>query len=275
MSAPSSVVLPVLPSLKVSGNTVYVGDPKQLVDLLSSGVAQAVIEVHRTKGNMPLYKCKLRCKTLFQGNLDVAILIDFPNVGISIQPSAVNSANEEAVFSVTETVGAVDLPRALRFQENFTLAVEYWGAKMEDEVVKVYTDKTPKQIGDFPQHGKVVGKINVFQGRPFDSAQFLQKCSAEKALPAFKISYGWIGSTENNQSDEHIWGFKFEMSIFPQYTAPKKSLEGAKKRKAEVEVASEIVLAVAESVLAEETSIEGAVFLPRDLARGKKKASRG
>jgi hypothetical protein len=255
MSALASQTLPVLPSLKVSGNTVYVGDPKQLVDLLSSEVAQAVIEVHRTKGNMPLYKCKLRCKTLFQGNLDVAILIDFPNVPISTQVSAVNSANEEAVFSVVETAGAIDLSRALRFQENFKQAIDYWGSKMEDEVVKVYTDKTPKQIGDFPQHGKVVGKINVFQGRPFDSSEFLHKCLAEKALPAFKISYGWIGSTEDNRSEEHIWGFKFEMSIFPQYTAPKKSLEGGKKkRKAEVETPSEIAVAVAESVLETESS---------------------
>lgn len=249
MANVSATALPVLPALKISGNTVYVGDPKQLVDLLSSEVAQAVIEVHRTKGNMPLYKCKLRCKTLFQGNLDVAILVDFPNIPISTRPNALDITKEEAVFSIRSTEGAIDAARATRFHEHFQEAVDFWSAKMQDEVVKVYTDKTPKQIGSFPQFGVVEGKINVFQGRAFDSSDFFAKCVKDKALPAFKISYGWIGSTEDNQSDDHIWGFKFEMSIFPQYTAPRKGGEYAKKkRKADVvDSVSEVVASAVEN----------------------------
>lgn len=231
MAQPASNVLPILPALKVSGSTVYVGNPQQLVDLLSTEVAQAVIEVHRTKGNMPLYKCKLRCKTLWQGNLDVALLVDFPNIPITLRASDTTPSKEEAVFSLRDTTGALDVTRALKFQESFECAISYWAQKMEDEVIKVYTDKTPKQIGSFAQHGVIEGKINIFQGRAFDSAEFFASCVANKALPAFKISYGWIGSTEDNRSDEHIWGFKFEMSIFAQYTIPRKAPADAIKKK--------------------------------------------
>ena len=254
MASISTNNLPILPALKISGNTVYVGDPKQLVDLLSTDVAQAIIEVHRTKGNMPLYKCKLRCKTLFAGNLDVAILVDFPNVAITTQPSATDASKEEAVFSLHDTAGAIDLPRALRFQASFSDAIDFWARKMEDEVVKVYTDKTPKQIGAYAQHSRVEGKINVFQGRPFDSSDFFALCVSSKALPAFKISYGWIGSQEDARSEEHIWGFKFEMSIFPQYTAPKKSPEQAKKkRKADAVDADSAVVEIVSAVIVEES----------------------
>lgn len=250
MAQPAANVLPVLPALKISGNTVYVGNPQQLVDLLSTEVAQAVIEVHRTKGNMPLYKCKLRCKTLFQGNLDVAILVDYPNIPITTRVSDTDATKEEAVFGLNDATGAPDVPRALRFMESFKAAVGYWAEKMEDEVTKVYTDKTPKQIGSFAQHGLVEGKINIFQGRAFDSAEFFASCKANKALPAFKISYGWIGSTEDNRSDEHIWGFKFEMSIFPQYTSPRKApAESIKKKRKSDE--PEVAVAVDSNVEAE------------------------
>lgn len=245
MSSSSAAVLPVLPPLKVSGNTVYVGHPQQLVDLLSSEVAQAVVEIHRTKGNMPLYKAKLRCKTLFQGNLDVAFLVDFPNTPISTHPLETDGTKEVAVFSIRDTAGAVDAARAAKFNQSFQDAIDFWSAKMEDEVTKVYTDKTPKQIGSFAKDGLVEGKVNVFQGRAFDSSDFFAQCVSQKALPAFKISFGWIGSTEDDRSEEHVWGFKFEMSIFPQYTAPRKSAESSKKkRKAEEgeEVASVAVV---------------------------------
>jgi hypothetical protein len=239
--------LPILPSLKVSGSTVFVGDPKQLVDLLSTEVAQAVIEVHRTKGNMPLYKCKLRCKTLFQGNLDVAILVDYPNIPVTVRVSDLDAAKEEAVFSLVDTSSAVDAARALRFQASFQEAIGFWSAKMEDEVVKVYTDKIPKQIGSFAQSNIVEGKINVFQGRAFDSSAFFANCLRNKALPAFKIAYGWIGSQEDARSEEHIWGFKFEMSIFPQYTTPKKAPElSKKKRKADGEGGEVAAVEIAE-----------------------------
>jgi len=253
MATPALNVLPILPALKISGNTVYVGNPQQLVDLLSTEVAQAVIEVHRTKGNMPLYKCKLRCKTLFQGNLDVAILVDFPNIPIVTRASETDASKEEAVFSVRDTAGVMDVARALRFQHSFQEAIAFWSQKMEDEVTKVYTDKVPKQIGAYALNGMVEGKVNVFQGRPFDSADFFALCVSSKALPAFKISYGWIGSTEDNRSDEHVWGFKFEMSIFPQYTTPKKSQDKSadaskKKRKAEDGEAVAVVASAESSV---------------------------
>lgn len=75
----ASQLLPIPPSIKVTPRAVYVGDPKQLVDLLVSKVATAILEITRTKGNQPLYKLKLRCKTLFTGNIEVFFLLDYPN----------------------------------------------------------------------------------------------------------------------------------------------------------------------------------------------------
>ena len=71
LAAVASQLLPIPPSIKVTPRAVYVGDPKQLVDLLVSKVATAILEITRTKGNQPLYKLKLRCKTLFTGNIEV------------------------------------------------------------------------------------------------------------------------------------------------------------------------------------------------------------
>lgn len=79
LASAASQLLPIPPSIKVTPRAVYVGDPKQLVDLLVSKVATAILEITRTKGNQPLYKLKLRCKTLFVGNIEVYFLLDYPN----------------------------------------------------------------------------------------------------------------------------------------------------------------------------------------------------
>lgn len=222
--------------------------------MLASQVAQAVIEIHRTKGGMPLFKCKLRCKTLFAGNLDVYFLVDFPNVPLSIG-QGVDGKDEILLKLETDNVFNptlfIDNNRAIRFFSHLEEAIAFWSVCMETEVTKVYTDKTPKQVGRMPLEGIINMKINVFQGKPFDPVEFLSICKAKKAFPAFKIGFGWIASTEDARSEDHLWGFKFDLSTFPQYTesrrvravsnSAKESVEASKKkRKAELD-APEVV----------------------------------
>lgn len=244
--------LPLQPPLKITSSAVYVGEPKQLVDLLASEVAQPVIEIHRTKGGMPLFKCLLRCKTLFAGNLPVFFLSDYPNIPLTLETQAdekvevVMRAFAPGTPAETEVSGFIDDERARDYFVHLEQAIAFWGEKMEDEVSKVYTDKTPKHVGKYATDGIISMKVSAFQGKPFDAAAFLDKCRAQRSYPAFKISFGWINSSEDPRSKEHAWGFKFEMSIYAQQTEVRKpraaavssgsSVEAAKKkRKAELE----------------------------------------
>lgn len=256
--------LPLQPSLKITSSAVYVGEPKQLVDLLASEVAQAVIEIHRTKGGMPLFKCLLRCKTLFGGNLPVYFLMDYPNVPLRLEKTP--DGKEEVVMQAfapgtdpdIEVTGYVDDARAKRFLVHLEQAIAFWGEKMEDEVSKVYTDKTPKHVGKYASDGLISMKINAYQGKPFDVLAFLDTCKSKRAFPSFKISFGWINSSEDPRSQDHAWGFKFEMSIYAQQTEVRKpravagssasSVETAKKkRKAELAEGVEKVEPVVEN----------------------------
>ena len=252
MSSDTLSELPIQPALKIGPSAVYVGDPKQLVDLLSSQVAQAVIEIHRTKGGMPLYKCKLRCKTLFQGNLDVYFLVDYPNVPLSIE-KAVDGKDEIVLKLHPDRAAPIDSARATRFYEYLEEAIAFWAICMEAEVTKVYTDKVPKQASRLASENVINMKINVFQGKEFDPVEFLATCREKKAFPAFKIGFGWIASKEDPRSEEHLWGFKFEFSTFAQY-APSRRVRTAvasakeivenskKKRKAELELEASVVV---------------------------------
>jgi hypothetical protein len=258
-----SAELPLQPSLKITSSAVYVGEPKQLVDLLASEVAQPVIEIHRTKGGMPLFKCLLRCKTLFTGNLPVYFLLDYPNIPVRVELSPDNK--EEVVLQAfvpgtdpeTEVSGYIDDIRAKRYLVHLEQAIAFWGEKMEDEVSKVYTDKKPKHVGKYATDGLISMKVNAFQGKPFDVHNFLLSCRNKRAFPCFKISFGWINSSEDLRSEDHPWGFKFEMSIYAQQTEVRKaravtgssssSVEAAKKkRKAELEESKEVEIKVEE-----------------------------
>lgn len=230
------------------------------MDLLSSQVAQAVIEIHRTKGGMPLYKCKLRCKTLFIGNLDVYFLVDYPNVPLTVEVGL--DGKEEVVLKLQPDRNvAVDPARATRFYTLLEEAIAFWSVQMEQEVTKVYTDKTPKHASRYATESVVQMKINVFQGKEFNTVDFLSLCRERKAFPAFKIAFGWIASKEDPRSEDHLWGFKFDLSTFPQYTASRRVRVGAvsakesveaskKKRKAELDTAEpEVVVESTEAVL--------------------------
>jgi hypothetical protein len=238
--------LPIPPSLKVTPKTIYVGDPKQLLDLLASQVATPILEITRTKGNMPLYKLKLRCKTLFPGNLDLYFLLDYPNQALSAQIMA--DGKSEIVLQMgteDQTWPCVDQARASKYAYHLDAALNFWAVLMEQEVQKVYPDKTPVQVDRYAKESLISMKPNVFGAKTFELSEFLQLCDVRHGNPCFKVSYGWVASKEDPRSESHMWGFKFELSPFPQYpyvprvrkalSAAEKSIEISKKRKVELE----------------------------------------
>jgi len=248
-------LLPIPPSLKVTPKSVYVGDPKQLVDLLASGVAAAIIEITRTKGNMPLYKFKLRCKTLFNGNLDVYFLLDYPNQKLVSDAAPIDDKIADILLQMGDegsTWECRDQERATRYAENLSDALTFWSVLMEQEVVKVYPDKTPTQVDRYCRDHPISMKPNVFGGKPFELAAFLAECDRRHGTPCFRVAYGWIASKEDPRSSEHLWGLKFELSPFPQYpvvSRARKAVSAAekqegivKKRKTEA-IEGEVVVA--------------------------------
>lgn len=249
-------LLPIVQAFKVTPKSVYVGDPKQLVDLLSSGVATPILEIARTKSNMPLYKFKLRCRTLFAGNLDIYFLSDYPNQTMKSAPSATSeqgAVDEVVIELITEEnsgrVKCEDSARAIEYSSNLENALTFWAALMEAEVERVYPDKTPIQTDKFCTQGILSMKPNVFSGKVFDLPVFLADCDRRKGIPCFKVSYGWIASKEDPRSKDHLWGIRFELSPYPQYpatvrarkpvSASEKQKEIVKKRKVELEAGEE------------------------------------
>jgi hypothetical protein len=227
-----SSTLPLTAPLKITSSAVYAGHPEQLAGLLTSGVAQAVIEIQKTKGGMPLYKALLRCKTLFNGNLPVHIAIDYPNLDLSLVEGA--DGKSEAHVSLSEQGVFVDEERGRAYLEYLKEVLSFWEEKMEQEVVKIYTDKIPSQKGLLTSDVLAL-RINPFPGKPFELQSFLQDCRTKSAVPCFKIAFGWILSQEDPRSKEHAWGFKFDLLLYPLYTEVKKrGEEGATKKKRKV-----------------------------------------
>lgn len=232
----SSVLLPIPPSFKVTPRAVYVGEPKQLVDLLVTGVATPILETTRTKANMPLHKLKLRCKTLFQGNLDVYFLLDYPNQSLVMDPVVVEGKPSEVLVHLSseeKPVQCQDVARANRFAEYFDEALNFWVVLMDAEVQKVYPDKKPLQVDRFANEQILSLKPNVFGSKAFELSEFLALCNSKNGTPCIKVSYGWVSSKEDPRSDEHMWGFKFELSPYPQYpvySRAKKPLSSVEKQ---------------------------------------------
>jgi hypothetical protein len=204
-----------------------VGDPKQLVELLVSKVATAILEITRTKGNQPLYKLKLRCKTLFPGNIEVYFLLDFPNQRLIEGVSYKGDAEVHCRMPRdTDLAESIDKERAQQYLSNLDLALSFWSTKMEEEVRKVYPDKTPVQVDKFCREGLLEMKINTFV-KDFALPKFLLLCESKSATPCFHVSYGWITGTEDPRSSDQTWGFKFELSPFPQYPVTVRSRKPA------------------------------------------------
>lgn len=243
-------LLPIPPVLKVTSKAIYIGDPKQLVELLVSKVATAILEITRTKGNQPLYKLKLRCKTLFPGNIEVYFLLDFPNQTLF---EGTNYKGDPEIHTrmdrESEVWPVVDQARALQYRANLDIALGFWSVKMEEEVKKVYPDKTPVQVDRYCREGLLEMKVNSFV-KDFALDRFVSVCNAKSATPCFHVSYGWITGTEDPRSNEQAWGFKFELSPYPQYPVAVRTRKPAipaaerqeallKKRKVEEEEVAE------------------------------------
>lgn len=232
-------LLPILPPLKVTPKAVYIGDPDQLVRLLVSGVAQAILEVKTSKSNQPVFKPKLRCKTLFQGNLYVYFLLDFPNIPIEVieEPEGllVSMDRRSDVWA-----GVQDMERAIQYRNNLDLALNFWSVKMEEEVRKLYPDRTPVDTSRFSSSGALELKLNPFI-KEFEASAFVAKCREKRSFPCFTVSYGWILGSEDPRTKDQPWGFKFELSPYAQTvpvprgkSAKEKQDELLKKRKVEV-----------------------------------------
>lgn len=209
--------LPVPSALKVTPKAVYVGDPKQLVNLLASEVAVPIIEITKTKGQIPLYKLKLRCKTLFEGNLDVYFHLDWPNQGLKDSLDETGAPQVQVrLLKEASSKDAIDSARAIRWGENLELALSYWSVKMEEAVTKLYPDRTPTQIDRFEREGVLELRINPFV-KNFDLQAFLSTCIARHGNPCFRVLYGWISGKEDARTTEQVWGYKFEFSPYAQF----------------------------------------------------------
>lgn len=244
MSSISAQQLPVPPTLKVTQKAVYVGHPDQIVKLLQSGVASAILEVKMSKNSQPVFKPKLRCKVLFEGNLPMYFLLDYPNVKIELE----TEAPVAYVAKLTDEdcrEKAVDPERAIRYRDSLQLALTFWSIKMEEEVRKLYPDRTAEDTTRFHHSSLLSLQLNPFQ-KTFDFNTFIAQVQQKGSVPCFSISYGWILGSENQRTTTQPWGFKFELSPFAQSivnssssSAPKSASEKQaslmKKRKIEEE----------------------------------------
>lgn len=239
-------LLPILPPLKVTPKAVYIGDPDQLVRLLVSGVATAILEVKTSKSNQPVFKPKLRCKTLFQGNLYVYFLLDFPNIPIRIQDEPegliVDMNRQSEVWADVR-----DMERAIQYRNNLDLALNFWCIKMEEEVRKLYPDRTPVDTSRFTSTGLLELKLNPFI-KEFSASEFISKCGEKKSFPCFTVSYGWILGSEDPRTKEQPWGFKFELSPYAQ-SVPVLRGKSAKDKQEELLKKRKVVVEEEESIL--------------------------
>ena len=170
----------------------------------------------------PLYKLKLRCKTLFPGNIEVYFLLDYPNQRLIESASFKGEPEVVCRMARDGDVEAQDKDRAQQYLHNPDLALNFWSLKMEEEVRKVYPDKTPVQVDKFCRDGLLEMKINSFV-KDFTLPKFLLTCDSKSATPCFHVSFGWITGTEDPRSTEQSWGYKFELSPFPQFPPASRS----------------------------------------------------
>lgn len=207
--------LPIIQAIKVTPKSFIVGHPKQLVELLASGVATAIVK-SKSKDSGALYECLLRCQLLAPNvNLPVYFCLDNQN-----QPLIVAGSRELVTLPVSvdgaSLPGVVDAERGLEWNENLELALSYWAIKMEEAVLSLYPDRKPKQVDSYASNGLIEMKVSKFV-KDFDVEEFLATTAKRNGFPVFKIAYGWIGSKEDQRSKDHIWGIKFDFSNYAQY----------------------------------------------------------
>ena len=209
--------LPIQPQLKITAKSVFAGNPRQISDLLQAGVAQAVVEIKKTKSNIPLYMMKLRCATLWTGNLDVLFLMDWPNQKLVDDGSGL-------LICDFKNAAQEDSDRAEDYKSALEVAISFWNVRMEEVVHQLYPDKTPIQCDTFANDSvlqlKAPTNTHGHAGSEFKLGEFLAGCVHKNGTPCFKISFGWVGTSENRKSTDTLWGFKYELYPWPQYHSP-------------------------------------------------------
>lgn len=205
--------LPIFQAIKVTPKSFIVGHPKQLVELLASGVATAIVK-SKSKDSGAFYECLLRCQLLAPNvNLPVYFCIDNQNHPLSVAGDTVTMA----ITSEGNTLpGVNDVERGLEWNENMELALSYWAVKMEEAVLSLYPDRKPKQVDSYATRGVLEMKVSKFV-KDFNIEEFLANTARRSGFPVFKIAYGWIGSKEDQRSKDHIWGIKFDFSNYAQF----------------------------------------------------------
>lgn len=219
--------LPVQPQLKITSKSVFAGNPRQIADLLLAGVAHAVVEIKKTKTNIPLYVMKLRCATLWVGNLDVIFLMDWPNQRL------VDDGTGLLVCDMKQAAQE-DAERAEEYKASLDVALSYWNVRMEEVVHQLYPDRSAIQCDTFANDSVLQLKPpNAISGNEFKLGEFLASCLHKNGTPCFKISFGWVGTSENRKTLDTLWGFKYELYPWPQYHTVPTRARAAPKSAAE------------------------------------------
>ena len=231
--------LPIVQAIKVTNKSFVAGHPSQIVDLLTSGVATAIVR-SKPNSNSPFYECLLRCPLLApNSNLPVYFCLDHLNQPIAIKEKV-------AFLSIGETLaaGTMDEERARAWNASMILALSFWEVKMEELVHSLYPNRTAKQVGSYADSATIEMKIwpsltNV--------EALLDSCARRGGFPSFKLSFTWVGSKEDPRSKDHIWGMKFDFSsygTFPAVPRTRKPVSASekqeillRKRKVDLEIA--------------------------------------
>jgi hypothetical protein len=205
--------LPIFQAIKVTPKSFIVGHPKQLVELLASGVATAIVK-SKSKDSGALFECLLRCQLLAPNvNLPVYFCLDNQNQPLTVAGDVVTLA---VSVDGNTLAGSVDAERGIEWNENLELALSYWAIKMEEAVLSLYPDRKPKQVDSYASNGVIEMKVSKFI-KDFNVEEFLVTTAKRSGFPVFKIAYGWIGSKEDQRSKDHIWGIKFDFSNYAQF----------------------------------------------------------
>lgn len=239
-SAQSKDSLPIFQAIRVTSKSFVAGHPSQIVDLLSSGVATAVLR-GKNNSNVAMYECLLRCPLLAPNvNLPVYFCLDHQNQHLIVDTGVVCLQLPHENSNARDSASLLDEERGQAWSAALTLALSYWEVKMEEAVIALYPNRVPKQVDQYSSKGLIEMKV----WGETDVPALLSICTRRGGFPCFKLAYTWIGSKEDPRSKEHVFGMKFDFSSYGQYpvtprtrkpaaTASERQEQLLKKRKSE------------------------------------------
>jgi hypothetical protein len=210
-SSDSSVVFP---KVKVNTSSVSFGEPSQLLRQLESGDCQAVLQVRKTTGGLTVGNPLLSWPSHFAGNLRV--LFCLPRI-VDLVLETSPEGKQIVTLALTDD----------EFSEDLRSCLAFWEEKLIQQVNLMYPSKTPQIMGPITRN-RLEMKIDVYQNKAINMAEFFEECTAKKRLPYLGFDFVWIGSTVNDNSKTHGCGFKFLIKTFAAET--EKSVDSSKKR---------------------------------------------